>query len=73
MRNCKRRHPIGYMANSPSISCPSSENVGWRGDSVEAELFAFLAARTVRGLPISFPGTTGAPAPITGGRIVRPG
>ncbi len=50
----------------------TAEAVGWRGDSIEAEAFAYLAARTARGLPISFPGTTGVPAPITGGRIVRP-
>jgi anhydro-N-acetylmuramic acid kinase len=45
---------------------------GWRGDAIEAEAFAYLAARTARGLPISFPKTTAAPRPLTGGRIVRP-
>lgn len=50
----------------------TAEAVGWRGDAVEAELFAFLAARTLRGLPVSFPGTTGAPAPLAGGRISLP-
>jgi anhydro-N-acetylmuramic acid kinase len=49
-----------------------AEAVGWRGDAIEAEAFAYLAARTARGLPISFPGTTRAPAPMCGGRIVRP-
>jgi anhydro-N-acetylmuramic acid kinase len=39
---------------------------------VEAEAFAFLAARSMLGLPISFPGTTGAPEPMTGGRIAIP-
>lgn len=46
-----------------------AEDLGWRGDAIEAEAFAFLAARTLLGLPISFPQTTGAPAPLTGGRI----
>lgn len=50
----------------------AAEAVGWRGDAIEAEAFAYLAARTARGLPISFPGTTGAPGPMTGGRIVQP-
>jgi anhydro-N-acetylmuramic acid kinase len=50
----------------------SGETHGWRGDAVEAEAFAYLAARTARGLPISFPGTTGVPEPMTGGRIVEP-
>jgi anhydro-N-acetylmuramic acid kinase len=43
------------------------EAVGWRGDALEAEAFAFLAVRALCGLPISFPGTTGIPHPMTGG------
>lgn len=49
-----------------------AEEAHWRGDSIEAEAFAYLAARTVMDLPISFPGTTGVPAPMSGGRVVRP-
>ena len=50
----------------------TAEDVEWRGDSIEAEAFAYLAARTARDLPISFPSTTGAPSPMKGGRIVTP-
>ena len=50
----------------------TAEEAHWRGDAVEAEAFAFLAARSMLGLPISFPGTTGAPEPMTGGRIAIP-
>ncbi|AKR54981.1 Anhydro-N-acetylmuramic acid kinase [Devosia sp. H5989] len=46
-----------------------AEAVGWRGDAIEAECFAFLAVRVLRGMPISFPTTTGAPRPMQGGRI----
>ena len=49
-----------------------AETLGWRGDAIEAECFAFLALRTLRDLPISFPATTGAPRPLTGGRIAWP-
>ncbi len=49
----------------------AAEAVGWRGDALEAEAFAYLAVRTLHGLPISFPGTTGVPHPMTGGRIAR--
>ncbi len=45
------------------------EAVGWDGDALEAEAFAFLAVRSVRGLPLSLPRTTGVPAPMTGGRL----
>lgn len=46
-----------------------AEALDWRGDMVEAECFAYLAARVLRGLPISFPGATGVAAPMTGGRV----
>ncbi len=48
------------------------ESLGWDGDAVEAQCFAFLAARVVAGLPLSFPGTTGVPTPLPGGRLVNP-
>jgi anhydro-N-acetylmuramic acid kinase len=47
----------------------AAEVVGWRGDAIEAECFAYLAVRCLRGLPISFPLTTGVKSPMTGGRI----
>ncbi len=54
------------------VPVKTAEAFGWRGDSIEAEAFAYLAARTAKGLPISFPGTTGVKGPMTGGRIVEP-
>jgi anhydro-N-acetylmuramic acid kinase len=48
------------------------EAVGWRGDSLEAEAFAWLAVRHLRGLPLSWPETTGVPRPLTGGRRALP-
>ncbi|WP_206362005.1 anhydro-N-acetylmuramic acid kinase [Sphingomonas montana] len=49
------------------------EAMGWDGDATEAEGFAYMAVRTLAGLPISFPGTTGVPAPMAGGVVHRPG
>lgn len=49
-----------------------AEEAGWRGDSIEAEAFALLAVRTLRGLPISFPLTTGVAEPMTGGKLQEP-
>lgn len=48
------------------------ESVGWRGDLLEAEAFAWLAARFERGLPTSLPSTTGVNEPVSGGRLARP-
>lgn len=57
---------LNYLLPFPAIS---AEDAGWRGDSIEAEAFAFLAARTARGLPISWSMTTGVKAPMTGGKL----
>src|SRR6516162_11838709 len=45
------------------------EAVGWDGDALEAQAFAYLAVRSVRGLPLSLPSTTGVSALISGGRL----
>ena len=49
------------------------EAVGWQGDALESQAFAYLAVRTLLGLPLSLPGTTGAPRPLTGGSLHRRG
>jgi anhydro-N-acetylmuramic acid kinase len=49
-----------------------SGELGWNGDALEAQAFAFLAVRVLRGLPLSLPTTTGVPYPMPGGRIARP-
>lgn len=49
-----------------------ADDLGWNGDAVEAEAFAYLAIRSLQGKPLTFPGTTRAPAPLTGGTLHRP-
>jgi len=48
-----------------------AEEMGWSADHLEAEAFAYLAVRSLRRLPLSFPGTTGVKQPTTGGRLAR--
>jgi anhydro-N-acetylmuramic acid kinase len=50
----------------------SAEDLGWRGGAIEAEAFAYMAARSLKGLAISFPGTTGVKRPLSGGVTFRP-
>lgn len=50
----------------------AADDCGLRGDFIEAEAMAYLAARSLRGLPLTFPATTGVPHPIPGGRIFHP-
>jgi anhydro-N-acetylmuramic acid kinase len=57
------------LASRAGVEAVQAETLGWKGDAVEAECFAFLAVRVLRGLPISFPSTTGVPQPMRGGRL----
>ncbi|MFZ5779230.1 MAG: anhydro-N-acetylmuramic acid kinase [Pseudomonadota bacterium] len=50
----------------------TADDLGWDGDALEAQAFAFLAVRSLRGLPLSYPGTTGVPRPMTGGTVHSP-
>ena len=64
------RHNRTIMAglrNELGIPVDPVEVVGWQGDALEAQGFAYLAVRSRLGLPLSLPTTTGVPAPLTGG------
>lgn len=45
---------------------------GLDGDSMEAEAWGYLAVRSLKGLPLTYPSTTGCVAPVTGGVLVKP-
>ncbi|MDE3061252.1 MAG: anhydro-N-acetylmuramic acid kinase, partial [Pseudomonadota bacterium] len=47
------------------------ESLGWIGDALEAQAFAFLAVRSLKGMPLSLPTTTGAIRAVTGGAYYR--
>jgi len=47
------------------------EALGLDGDQLEAQAFAYLAARVAKGLPTTAPGTTGVGAAVSGGEITR--
>jgi anhydro-N-acetylmuramic acid kinase len=52
-------------------SVETADAVGWSSDALEAQAFAYLAVRTLRGLPITFPSTTGVTRPMPGGIVAR--
>ncbi|KAA0017601.1 anhydro-N-acetylmuramic acid kinase [Salinicola corii] len=68
-----RRNPtlMRELAHRTGAEVQLADAVGWRGDAIEAECFAYLAMRSLRGLPLSFPLTTGVATPQTGGRVAR--
>jgi anhydro-N-acetylmuramic acid kinase len=74
---------VGGGANNPTLMQMLSErlapmpvvtghDLGWQGDAIEAQAFAYLAVRSLKGLPLTYPGTTGVSAPLTGGVLARP-
>jgi anhydro-N-acetylmuramic acid kinase len=68
-----RRNPVLMEALRNALEEPvkSAEDVGWRGDDLEAECFAYLAVRSLKKLPLSYPMTTRVPAPMRGGVFHR--
>jgi anhydro-N-acetylmuramic acid kinase len=66
-----RLNPVLMEGLRRTLAAPVEpvESVGWNGDALEAQCFGFLAARVLSGLPLSYPSTTGVPAPMPGGRI----
>ena len=68
------RHNLAMMRGLEKLldNVQTAEQLGLDGDAVEAEAWAFLAVRSLRGLPLTYPGTTGVKEAMTGGVLVRP-
>ena len=64
---------MAMLAARCGIPVEPVEAVGWNGDALEAEAFAWLAVRAARGWPTSWPETTGVPRAMPGGVLSRPG
>lgn len=63
---------LRMLAARTGVETVPADKVGWSIDDMEAQAFAFLAVRALKGLPLSFPTTTGVPQPMTGGVILPP-
>lgn len=63
---------MDMLRQRSGISAVQVEEVGLNGDMLEAQAFAYLAVRVMRGLPTSCPSTTGVAAAVGGGEISRP-
>ena len=69
-RNATLMRSLAARLNAP---VEPIEALGFDGDAIEAQGFGYLAIRAFRGLPLTLPTTTGAPKPMTGGVVWRPG
>lgn len=63
---------LGMLRRRLQAEVTTADAVGLSADALEAQAFAVLAVRSLRGLPLTYPGTTGAPRPMTGGVLARP-
>jgi anhydro-N-acetylmuramic acid kinase len=68
----RNRTIMSLIAGRVQCAVVPAEAVGLDGDSIEAEAWAYLAVRSLKGLPITFPGTTGVAQPMCGGVHARP-
>ena len=68
-----RKNPVLMAALAGRLQAPvgAVDQIGWQGDALEAQAFAYLAVRSRRGLALSLPETTGVAQPTTGGRLFR--
>ncbi|PTQ66101.1 anhydro-N-acetylmuramic acid kinase [Sphingomonas sp. PP-CE-3G-477] len=62
---------LAMIAERTGLVVEPTDVLGWNGDALEAEGFAYMAVRTLKGLAISFPGTTGVPVAMGGGVVDR--
>ena len=63
---------MAMLASLLSGRVMTAEDAGWNGDAIEAEAWAYLAVRSLEGLPITFPGTTGVVRSQSGGVLCQP-
>jgi anhydro-N-acetylmuramic acid kinase len=68
-RNGEILHLLGHHLGA---EITPADEIGWSAAFLEAQAFAYLAARSLKGLPLTFPSTTGVPAPAAGGVLARP-
>ncbi len=58
---------IRQLKKNLKMEVCSAEQIGWEGDFTEAEAFAYLAVRSLKGKALTFPSTTGVEKPVSGG------
>ncbi len=63
------QHLFNRIKNSFSFKVSKASDIGISADFIEAELIAYLAARSIKNLPITFPSTTGVRVPCIGGQV----
>ncbi|MGL4404388.1 MAG: anhydro-N-acetylmuramic acid kinase, partial [Notoacmeibacter sp.] len=63
---------LDMISNRTNAQIIVADDLGWPAQLMEAQAWAYLAVRSIKGLPLTFPTTTGVPIALTGGELVRP-
>ena len=63
---------IAMISNRLAAKVVIADDIGWPAQLMEAQAWAYLAVRSLKGLPLTFPTTTGVPAPLAGGIVSQP-
>lgn len=65
------KHIMDCLTKDLPCDVKMAEVLGWNGDALEAQGFAYLAVRSLKGLVLTLPTTTGVPKPMTGGKLYK--
>ncbi|WP_370880100.1 anhydro-N-acetylmuramic acid kinase [Labrys monachus] len=63
---------LDFLRRETGAGVRTADDVGWSAAMMEAQAFAYLAVRSLKGLPLTFPSSTGVPRRLTGGVLARP-
>jgi anhydro-N-acetylmuramic acid kinase len=68
----RNRELLRLLSEQLAAPLVIADAIGWSAAFLEAQAFAYLAVRSLKGLPLTFPGTTGVATPMTGGVLAKP-
>ncbi len=68
----KNRTLMAMLQSLLKAEIVNADDLGWSADFLEAQAFAYLALRSIEGLPLTVPSTTGVSAPAPGGVLHHP-
>jgi len=67
----RNTHLMNCLKEKLSLKIYDEEELGLKFDYIEAELIAYLSARSLYNLPLTFPSTTGVSKPVSGGQLYK--
>jgi anhydro-N-acetylmuramic acid kinase len=68
---CRNVYLMKRLKDKLKLKVYNETQLGINFDYIEAELIAYLSARSLYSLPFTFPTTTGVKKPLTGGKLFR--